>query len=810
MRTFLQDLRYAGRMLAAHPGFTAVAVVSLAVGIGANTAMFSLADSLLLRPLPVDRPGEIVHVLSTPGDTSGYMSYPDFLDFKSQNRTLAGLTGFSQILLGLRTSPSTPAQVKLGAVVSTDFFDVLGVRPVLGRAFRADEDRQPVAVLSHALWESHFASDPAIIGRQIRLSGLDFTVIGVAPASFTGVQLFVHEEVYLPMGMWPRVAVEEKNLLDRREHRDVIVYGRLRLGRTARDVQAEFTTIARNLEQAYPDTDRGRGVAVLSEIEARNRNDSTMAALVALLLSISGLVLLIACANVANLLLSRAGSRSREVAIRLAIGAGRRRLLRQFFTESLLLAVLGGAAGLVLAMVCMQFLSSLRLPTEFPISLVIPLDVRVLTFCAVASLVSGLIFGFAPALQMLKTDLSGTLKSGDLAISGRKRRFQARNWLVIGQVTVSTILLVAAGLLVKDFVETLNFHPGFRTDHILLMSLDPAAVRYNESQTREFYRQLLSRVKALPGVRSAALGQNVPLGFSHSIRAVTIEGYETQRDQQGFSTSFNTIDENYFATMQIPLVSGRDFDSRDTASSPPVVIVNQTMAQRYWPKRSALAGRIAIEGKTLAVVGIVKDMKYNDVSEPPTPFFYLPFSQHYTPPMTLHIETAGDPASLAASVTAEVRRLDPDQPVQEVMTLHHFFQEGALFGNRLVAELATTIGVLGLLLAVVGLYGVTAYSVSRRTREIGIRMAIGADRAGVLRLVLMQGAVFSLVGVVLGSGVAGLVSPVLQSQLVGVKPRDPLVFLSVPLLLIAVSLLACYVPARRAAQVEPLNALRHE
>ena len=811
MRPFLQDLRYGFRMLAAHPGFTFVAAVSLAVGIGANTAMFSLADALLLRPLPVERPGEIVHDLSTArGDDSGYMSYPDFLDFKSRTRSLSGLTTIGQVLLGLRAGPATPAQVKLGAVVPTDFFDILGVRPALGRTFRTDEDRQPVAVLSHVLWESHFASDPSVIGRQIRLSGLDFTVIGVAPASFTGLQLFVHEELYLPMGMWPRVAVEEKNPLDRRDHRNVVVYGRLGPGRTVREAQAEFATIARNLEQAYPDADRGRSVALLPEIEARNRSDSTMAALVALLLSVSGLVLFIACANVANLLLSRAGSRSREVAIRLAIGAGRRRLLRQFLTESQLLAVLGGAAGLVLAMVCMQFLSSLRLPTEFPISLVIPLDIRVLSFCAIVALVSGLIFGFAPAMQMLKTDLTGTLKSGDLAVSGRKRRLQARNLLVIGQVTVSTVLLVAAGLLVKDFVETLSYQPGFRTDHILLMSLDPAAVRYNESQTREFYKQLIARVKALPGVRSVALGQNVPLGFSHSIRVVAIEGYETPRDQQGFSTSFNTIDENYLATMQIPLVSGRNFDTGDTASSPPVVIVNQTMAKRYWPKRLAVGGRIAIEGKSLQVVGIVKDMKYNDVAEPPTPFFFLPFSQHYTPPMTLHIETAGDPAVFAAPVTAEIRRLDPDQPVQEVMTLHHFFQEGALFANRLIAQLVTTIGVLGLLLATVGLYGVIAYSVSRRTREIGIRMAIGADRGGVLRLILKQGAGLSLIGVALGSGAAILLTPVLQSQLVGVNPRDPLVFLTVPLLLCGVSLLACYVPARRAAQVEPLNALRHE
>jgi macrolide transport system ATP-binding/permease protein len=811
MRTFLQDLRYASRILAANPGFTAVAVLSLAVGIGANTAMFSLADAILLRPLPVERPNEVLRILSTTKeDTSGYASYLDFVDFRSQTKTLSGVVACSQILVGFRANSATAAQVKLGSVVTTDFFGVLGVRFPLGRGFRTDEDQQPVAVLSHALWRSQLASDPSVIGRHIRLSNLDFTVIGVAPESFPGLQQFVHEEVYVPMGMWLRVSNAEKNPIERRDHRNLAVYGRLEPGRIARDVQSELATIARNLEQAYPDTNRGRSVAALPEVDARKRNDSELAPLVALLVSVAGLVLIIACANVASLLLSRARARSREIAIRLAIGAGRTRLLRQFLTESLLLAILGGAAGLVIAMACMQFLSSIRMPTAFPISLVVQLDARVLAFCAVASLASGLIFGFAPALQMIKTDLTGTLKAGDLALSGRKRRFHARNLLVIGQVTVSTVLLAAAGLLVKDFVQTLDFRPGFRTDHILLMSLDPAVAHYSEPQTRDFYKQLLAHVKALPGVRTVALGQNVPLGVSHSIRTVTIEGFETQRDQQGFRLFFNTIDENYLATMRIPLVGGRNFDSRDSASAPPVVVINQTMAQRYWPNRTALGGRIHIEEKTFQVVGIVRDMKYNEVAEPPMPFFFLPFSQHYTPPMTLHVETAGDPAGFAAPVIAEIRRLDPEQPVQEVMTLHHFFQEGALFENRLIAQLVTTSGLFGLLLATIGLYGVIAYSVSRRTREIGIRMAIGADRGEVLRLILRQGAALTLIGVALGSGLSLLLTPLLRSQLVGVGPRDPVVFLAVPLLLATVSLLASYVPARRAARIQPLSALRQE
>jgi predicted permease len=390
MRTFLQDLRYGFRILAANPGFTAVAVLSLAVGIGANTAMFSLADAILLRPLPVERPAEIVRIFTTSrGDQLGYVSHPDFVDFRNQTKTLAGIVAYGQVLVGFSANPNTPAHIKLGSAVTTDFFDVLGIRPTLGRGFRKEEDQQPVVVLSHSLWRSQFGGDPSVIGRQVRLSHLDFTVIGVAPENFPGLQLFIHEEAYVPMGMWLRVSGKETNFLEKRDHQNLVVYGRLAPGRMAREAQAEFETIARNMERAYPEN-HGRGALALAEADARRRSDSELAPLVALLCSIAGLVLLIACANVANLMLSRARARSREIAIRLAIGAGRARLVRQLLTESLLLAVAGGAAGLLLAIVAMQFLSSIRLPTDFPLSLVVPLDLRVLAVCVIASVGSGL------------------------------------------------------------------------------------------------------------------------------------------------------------------------------------------------------------------------------------------------------------------------------------------------------------------------------------------------------------------------------------------------------------------------------------
>jgi predicted permease len=644
----------------------------------------------------------------------------------------------------------------------------------------------------------------------VKLSKVDFTIVGVAPQSFPGLDRYVHESMYVPQGVTPRFAPDEKDLLGHRDRLNLSVYGRLQPGRTASEAQAELQTIARNLEQAYPETNRGRGALAMPELQARMRVDPDDALQTAIFLAIAGLVLLIACANVASLLLSRARARSREIAIRLAIGASRTRLLRQLLTESLLLAFAGGAAGLGLALVGIKFFSAIRLPTALPLWLVAHLDMRVLAFCAVASALSGIVFGIAPALHTLRTDLSGTLKSGDAALSGKRRRFQVRNILVIGQVAVSMLLLLIAGLLVKDFSNATAFTAGFRTDHVLLLTMDPSLVGYQEAQGRAFYRQIEERVGSLPGVRSVALGEHIPLGVTSSSKNVVIEGYEMPRDQQSLSILTDSVDEHYFNVMQIPVVAGRKFQSSDALSSVPVAIVNEAMAQTYWPKRSPIGGRIQMGKQTLQVVGIAKNIKYRDLSEHPQPFLYLPFSQQYESLMTLHVETAVDPASLAGPVLAEVRKLDAATPVQDVQTMQHFFQEGALFGTRLITQVVTVIGLFGLLLAITGLYGVIAYSVSRRTREIGIRMAIGADPGSVARLVLRQGMKLTVIGGAIGLVLSLLASQVLGSLLVGVSARDPEVYVAVPLLLAAISLLACYVPARRAARIDPLLALRQD
>ena len=708
MRTLWNDIRYGLRMMAANPGFTAVAILSLAIGIGANTSMFSLVDAMLLRPLEVGRPAEVVRVVSTSKSVRfGGISHPDYRDFRGQTKTLRGLVACQQTEVGFNSDRWSPAQLRLGMAVSTDFFDVLSVKPSLGRSFRADEDRAAVVVLSDSFWQSQFARDPGVIGRVVSLSKVAFTIIGVAPASFQGTQRFVHESIYVPLGMLPQVSPAEKSPLNQRRQLPLELFGRLAPGRTVAQVQAELQAIAGNLERSYPDTNRGRSVLVMPELAARLAMDPEDGIQEAVLLSIAGCVLLIACANVANLLLARARARAREIAIRLAIGASRRRLLQQLLTESLLLALAGGAAGLLLALFGINFLASVRLPTSLPIWLVARLDTRVLVFAVAASVLSGVIFGVAPALHSLRTDLTGTLKAGESSMPGRPRLL-SRNGLAVTQIGLSMMLLIAAGLLAKDFTNLARVRAGFRIDHVLVLGLDPAVVRYKEPETRAFYGQLVEQVLSLPSVRSVSLGEHVPLGVSGSVEDVLVEGFEMAPGQSSVSIQSNVVDEQYFALMQIPLLSGRAFQTSDTANSLPVAIINQAAADRYWPKRNPVGGRVRLDGKAVEVVGIAKTIKYRDVSESPEPFLYLPFAQHYSHFMTLHVESAGDPAALAAPVLAEIRRLDSGMPVIDPQTLEHLFFGAGLFFTRLAAQIVAVIGLFGLLLAVMGLYGVIA------------------------------------------------------------------------------------------------------
>jgi predicted permease len=645
----------------------------------------------------------------------------------------------------------------------------------------------------------------------VNLSNTRFTIIGVAPKSFTSLDRFVHEDFYLPLGTVSQFGSRLKQELEQRDAVALTVYGRLARGRTAQQAQAEFQAIGRNLELAYPDTNRGRSVLAMSEFRSRFVLDTYNMLTAAVLLAIAVCVLLIACANVASLLLSRGRSRARELAIRVAIGASRRRLFQQLITESLVLAIIGAAFGLLLVLFSIDFFASLRIPASLPIWLVTRPDLRVLAFAFVTTLVSAVVFGVAPALHALRSDVNSTLKAGDAAPSSKRRWFQSRNALVTAQIAISMMLLVSSGLLVKDFADLTAAHAGFRVDHVLVMGVNPAMGGYSESQGADFYRQLIERIGSLPGVRSVALGQHIPLGFSSSTRDLVVEGFEQPPSQRSMTVTSNIISGQYFSIMHIPIVTGRIFDVRDLASSPHVAIVNEAMAQKYWPNGNAIGGRVRLEGKEIIqVVGIAKTIKYRDASEAPLSFLYLPLSQQYSSFMTLHVETAGDPAAIAAPVLSRISEIDRAMPVSDVQTLEHFFKEGALFGNRLIMQLVAAIGLLGLLLAVTGLYGVVAYSVSQRTREIGIRMAIGAQPSGISSLVLKQGFRLTVLGTALGLALALGASQVVASQLADTSPFDPLVYLGGALVLACVSLLACYVPARRAARVDPLVALRQD
>jgi len=812
MRAIWNDIRYSLRMLAANPGFTAVAILSLAIGIGANTSTFSLADALVLRPLPVPHASDIVRVLSTsPSGPREYLSYLDYTDLNREAHTVTGLTASEQAPIGFSKDSKSTARPKLGAAVSTNFFDVLAVQPSLGRAFRSDEDRRNVIVISDTLWESEFGRDPSIVGRTVSLSKADFTIIGVAPKSFTGLDRFVHEDFYLPLGTVSQFGQRLKRELEQRDALSLTVYGRLAPGRSARQAQAEFQAIGQNLERAYPATNRGRGVLAMPEFRSRFLLDSLNMVLAAVLLGIAICVLLIACANVANLLLSRGRARARELAIRVAIGASRKRLFQQLITESLVLAIIGAAFGLVLVLFSIDFFASLRIPASLPVWLVVRPDLRVLLFAFAATLVSAVVFGVAPAVQALRSDVNTTLKAGDAAPSAKRRWFQGRNALVVAQIAISMMLLVSSGLLVKDFSDFTAARAGFRVDHVLVMGVDPAMAGYGESQGAAFYRQLLDRLHSLPGVRSAALAQHIPLGFSSSTQDIVVEGFQMPPTQRSVAVTSNIVSDGYFSLMRIPILAGRAFEARDLATSPHIAIVNEAMAKKYWPNGNAIGGRFRMNGKeTIQVVGVAKTIKYRDASEPPLPFLYLPLSQQYSSFITLHVETLGDPAAMAAPVLAQISEIERAMPVSDVQTLEHFFKEGALFGNRLIMQVVLVIGSFGLLLAVVGLYGVIAYSVSRRTREIGIRMAIGAQPSGVARLVLRQGLTWILIGTGIGLILALGASQVVASQLAGTSPRDPTVYLLGAVLLAGVSLLACYVPARRAARVDPLVALRQD
>ena len=819
---FPVNLRFAVRCLTKSPSFALIAIVSLALGIGANTAMFSYVDAVLLRPLPVPESGRIVEVDSTSPDTRlGRLSYADYADLRDHTKTLEALACYDFFFAGIATQANQVPKYSLNAGVSANFFSGLRIRPVLGRGFRSEEDSVAgdlVAVISYPMWDRDFARDGSVLGRKIRVNGSDFTVIGVAPQNFTGPQAFVNPDIYIPMHAYQRaVPGASADYLTSRKNRSATLLGRLARGVSVNEAQAELRTIAQGLAAQYPEANRDRTVTVLDYVRARFEDSPTDASLALTLLGITGLVLLIACANVANLLLGRGTARAKEIAIRMAIGASRAALVRQLLTESLLLAVAGGLAGIGVGYLGVSFLRAIPIPSDFPISLGIEMDMRLLVFSLVVSLATGVAFGLVPALRATRGDLASGIKAGDSGparISSLRGLVTGRNVLVIAQLALSVVLLVISADCIRGFQAAWRIDPGFRVDHTLFFSLDPNIQRYDEAKTRDFFQKLTDRLRESGGVDAVSMSSSIPFSTGQSRRKYLAEGAQPLASGDAPRAFSYKVDDHFFPMMETKIVRGRGFDSRDTAQSPRVAVINELLAHKLFGKNDPIGRRFrldAADGPELQIVGLAKQGIYTYWAEPAQEAVWTPFSQDYSSQMYVEMRTAADPAAFAAIVREQVRALDPDMPIFRISTMATFFHDRAMLGPRLIAQIVTATGVMGLFMAVIGLYGVVAYAVSRRTREIGIRLAIGATPACVMRMVLNQGAVFTAAGLAIGLAlVIPLARNVVPNFVVGTNPLDAIVLLGIPALLAAATMAACWIPARRAAKVDPTLALRQE
>lgn len=819
MQTLFQDLRYGARMLVKQPGFTLIAMLTLALGIGANTAIFSLVDAVLWRPLAALQPEHLVAVYTTGGGGSGYrsVSYADYLHYRDQQRSLSGLAAYARVPVKLRNGEQLE---QIGAeLVTGNFFSVLGLNAAQGRLFTVADDRtrgaHPVAVISHRLWRERFHLAPQAIGQTLHLNGQNYSIIGVAPQQFSSVVLDwgKQPDVWLPMMMQTQVAPvhDGVDVLQNRDARWLLLVGRLGDGVELAQAEAELKTLAAQIAVAWPQHNAGRQAIVLPLAQARFWPEyrQEISRWLALLQMLVGMALLVACFNVANMLLARAAARQKETGIRLALGAGRGRLLRQWLTESLLLALLAAGVGWLFAQWLMALLAVFPLPFRIALAVELRPDARVLGFTLLAAVATSLIFATALAWQTARVDVLSALKESR---TGRPSKSIAGNVLVVAQIALSLALLVGAGLLTRSLWNLRNVETGYQTDRVLLAQFDLDPREFTAARGLDFYRQLLDRARALPGVEWASLTKNVPINPLRMKKPpVAAAGAEPQRAEDWLNAEPDFTSPDYFQTLGIRLLDGRDFDARDAAGAPRVVIVNQMLARRLWPQQLAVGQQMRIAGQPepYTVIAVAPDLKYRALTEATPPYYYLPLAQHYLREMTLQLRTTTAPLGLAAPLRQAARELDDRAFVQEISTFEGQLA-AALAQPRMTAISAGLLGLLALALAATGLYSVMAYAVTRRTQEIGIRLALGAQTNEVLQLILKQGLALALVGVAAGVLLALALTRALRSLLFGVSVTDPLTFGGIALLLLLVALLACWMPARRATKVDPMIALRCE